>query len=190
MIVAAPCVCRSHRPSGGVQDGTVRDLVERPVTFNYAYSMSCPHCRDTTTVTAAEYYSERNEAHVPCRDCGGDIHFGPAVMALRDPGDSALEDEWVWRVAWYHTSTDPGWPPHVHPLPAAAADLLARTLSAEDARRARHTYENQALHLGTYEAAIESVLRRMCDQDDGGAQFYLYRVALRRDGLGHRAELP
>jgi hypothetical protein len=23
------------------------------------------------------------------------------------------------------------------------------------------------------------MLRRMCDQDDGGSQFYLYRVALR-----------
>jgi hypothetical protein len=34
-------------------------------------------------------------------------------------------------------------------------------------RRVRHTYENQALHLGTYETAIESMLRRMRDQDEG-----------------------
>ena len=43
--------------------------------------------------------------------------------------------------------------------------------------------ENQVLHLGTYEAAIESMLRRMRDQDDGGTPFFLHRVGLRRGEL-------
>ncbi len=46
-----------------------------------------------------------------------------------------------------------------------------------DSIRQRH--EHQALHLGTYEAAIESMLRKMRDEDAGGVQFWLYRVALR-----------
>ena len=33
----------------------------------------------------------------------------------------------------------------------------------------RERHENQALHLGTYEAAIESMLRKMRDEDAGGA---------------------
>jgi hypothetical protein len=145
--------------------------------------MSCPDCPGITPLTAAEYYSESNEAHVPCARCGADIHFGPAVMALRDASDPVLDDEWAGRVAWYHTSTDPGWPGLARPMPAPAVKLLARMMSSGDVRRARHAYETQALHLGTYGAAIESMLRRMRDEDDGGAQFYLFRVALRQDGL-------
>lgn len=37
----------------------------------------------------------------------------------------------------------------------------------------------KALHVGTYEAAIHNMLRRMRDQPDHGSQFYLYRVHLR-----------
>jgi hypothetical protein len=68
-------------------------------------------------------------------------------------------------------------------MPPSAMILLEGAMSPEDARRARHTYEDQALHLGTYESAIESMLRRMRDQDDGGKQFYLYRALLRPRGL-------
>jgi len=161
----------------------VHDLVERPVTFEYDYNMSCPDCPGITTLASAEYYTEPNEAHVQCDHCGGDIHFGPAVMALRDANDPVLDDQWACRLAWYHTSTDPGWPSGAHPMPPSAVERLAHMMPSEDVRRARHTYETQALHLGTYETAVESMLRRMRDQDDGGAQFYLYRVALRRPRL-------
>jgi hypothetical protein len=161
----------------------MRDLVERPVTFEYGYNMSCPGCPGITTLTSAEYYSERNGAHVQCAHCGGGIHFGPAVMALRDANDPVLDDQWASGVAWYHTSTDPGWPSSAHLMPPSAVDLLTRVMPSDDVRRARHAYENKALHLGTYETAIEAMLRRMRDEDDGGAQFYLYRVAMRRRGL-------
>jgi hypothetical protein len=176
----------SHRTSTSAvacKMGAVDDLVERPVTFDYGYNVSCPECPGITTLTAVEYHSERNWAHVPCAHCGGDIHFGPAVMALREADDLVLDDQQACRVAWYHTSTDPGWPSDTYLMPQSAIDLLASRMTPGEVGRVRDTYETQALHLGTYEAAIESMLRRMRDQDDGGAQFYLCRVALRRDGL-------
>lgn len=37
---------------------------------------------------------------------------------------------------------------------------------------------SKALHVGTYEAAIENMLRRMHDQDDANSRFYLHRVSL------------
>ena len=178
--------CRHHpAPLSGsaCRMGSVQDPEERPITFDYEYKMSCPDCPGITTVTSAEYYSEPNGAHVPCARCGADIHFGPAVMALRDTSDLVLDDERACRLAWYHTSTDPGWPSGARQMPPSAVDLLAGLMPPEDVRRARHTYETQALHLGTYEAAIEVMLRRMRDQDDGRAQFYLYRVAMRRHGV-------
>jgi hypothetical protein len=159
--------------------GTMHGLVERPVTFDYGYNMRCAECPGITPLTAAEYFSAPNGAHVDCANCGYDIHFGPAVMTIRDADDPVLDDQQASRVDWYHTSTAPDWPPAARPMPASAARLLTRVMRPEDVHRARHTYQTQALHLGTYESAIESMLRRMRDQDDGGAQFYLYRVALR-----------
>ena len=64
-------------------------------------------------------------------------------------------------------------------MPPPAVKALAGMMPPDAARRTRHRHETQALHLGTYETAVESMLRRMRDQDDGGEQFYLYRVALR-----------
>jgi len=159
--------------------GTVHNLTERPVTFDYEYNMSCPDCAAITTVTSTDYYNEPNGAHVPCAHCGGDIHFGPAVMALRDATDPVLTDHYAYSAAWYHTSTEPDWPTEARPLPQSEVEFLARAMPPEEVRRVCRNHENQALHLGTYEAAIETMLRRMRNQDDGGAQFYLFRAALR-----------
>lgn len=104
-----------------------------------------------------------------------------AVMALRDASDPVLADFWARRVAWYHSSTDAHWPGSTREMPPSAIDLPTRTMPPESVRCALVSYETQAFHLGSYEAAIESMLCRMRNQDDGAAQFYLYRVALRRD---------
>ena len=161
----------------------MHDLEERWVTFDYPYNMRCPVCPGITTLTPAEYYSEHDEARVPCARCGSEIHFGPAVMALRDPSDPVLNDQVAAQVAWYHTSTDPGWPSRARPMPPSAAEFLARTMRPGDVGRIRDADENRALHLGTYESAIESMLRHMRDEGEGAAQFYLYSVALRRQQL-------
>ena len=104
-------------------------------------------------------------------------------MAMRDADDPVLNDRKMCSVAWYHTSTDPGWPCSSHPMPPKVAALVARIMSGDVVDSIWERYQTRALHLGTYEAAIESMLRRMCDQDDGGAQWYLYRVALRRGDM-------
>lgn len=163
--------------------GSVLDLIDRPVTFDYGYNMKCPDCPGTTFLSADVYHSEPDEAHVPCAHCGGSIHYGPAVMALRNPADPALDDQALCSFAWFHVSTIPDWPRDAHPLPPSTLEFLAGTLPPEALTAARRIHENQVLHLGTYEAAIEVMLRRMTDQDDGGKLFYLYRVGLHPDGL-------
>jgi hypothetical protein len=161
----------------------VHDLIERPVSFDYGYKMTCANCGGITALTSADYHRERNGAHVKCVNCESDIHFGPAVMAPRNADDPVLDDQIARTVAWYHTSTDPNWPDSGHPMPPSAVELLARVMPDDEVHRTRDHYESQALHLGTYEAAIESMLRRMRDQDDGDAQFCLYRIVLCRDNM-------
>ncbi|OXM44815.1 hypothetical protein CFP75_33375 [Amycolatopsis alba DSM 44262] len=153
------------------------------MTFDYGYTMACSACPAITPLTSTDYHHEINQAHIACHGCGADIHFGRAVMALRDADDPALDDDYLATVAWYHTSTHSDWPWGSRTMPAATLAVHRRHMPEDAVDRARVRHENQALHLGTYEAAIEAMLRRMHDQDDGGAQFFLYRVALRAADL-------
>lgn len=96
---------------------------------------------------------------------------------MRDLNDSALENEQLNRLAWYHTSTSLDWP-----------SLTYEEQQRERLRDIRLVTDEQiamlsglALHVGTYEAAIENVLRRMKYQNDRDSRFFLYRVALDLD---------
>lgn len=167
----------------------MHELHERPITFDHDYPMRCPACGAVTVVEARDFHDQINECHLPCSACHGDLHFGPAIAAIRDPLDPALEDARVCQLAWYHSSTERAWPREVRP--PGERSRFAEDLPLEVVARAEQKYLNQALHLGTYEAAIESMLRRMRDQGDASRAFYLYRVAIRADvGLepGYRDE--
>lgn len=158
---------------------TMRDLIERPVSFRYGYNMQCEHCGRLTPLSASTYYREQSHsARVKCLHCPGDIHYGPYALALRDAGDPALDDQVARDAAWYHTSTFPRWPPSGRPMTSAEVAFLSQVTPGRVAEQVRERHETQALHLGTYEAAIESMLRKMRDQDMAGEQFWLYRVAL------------
>jgi hypothetical protein len=158
------------------EGGGVVALEERPGHFTSSFRMNC-ECGGVSTISGSEYHTSV-DAMMPCGHCGAAIHFGRAVAALRDPNDAALDNANISRLAWYHTSTSPDWP-----SPAYEADLLKQW---EEVRR-QHAgaswgmgspAASKALHVGTYQAAVVNMLRRMHDQNDAGSQFYLYRVAL------------
>lgn len=142
--------------------------------------MKCD-CGAVSPLTQSAYVAGESRARMPCATCGEDIHYGPAVAAIRDPDDAALRSSDVNTFAWYHTSTQPDWPSEEY------AAQFARDLNWTDRPfgPSRESFiasqTSKALHVGTYEAAIENMLRRMDDQGDGASQFYLYRVALRLD---------
>jgi hypothetical protein len=82
-------------------------LIERRDGFNYDYRMKCHYGR-SSFLSARDYADEINQAHMDREHCGANIHFGRAVIAIRDEEDPALDDELVPRLAWYHSSTWPG----------------------------------------------------------------------------------
>ncbi|MGH3758778.1 hypothetical protein [Actinophytocola sp.] len=154
-------------------------LDEQHSDFNYGYRMNCD-CGEISSISAADYHIKSTiDALMPCEHCGGTIHFGPRVAALRNPDDPVLNNTQINRVAWYHTSTHLDWPSATY-----ANDQRAKLIATAHYLPAGHSEAlieqqlNQALHVGTYESAIENMLRRMSDQDDGAAQFYLHRVTL------------
>lgn len=153
-------------------------LIERVADFSYGYRMRCD-CGAAVAVSAEVYDREQSrDALVPCEACGSSVHFGPRVAMVRDENDPALNDERVRSFAWYHTSTWPDWPSPVHrsSVERRFRSVDSRILGSIDSAIERAA--SLALHVGTYDAAIENMLRRMRNQADGASQFYLYRVAL------------
>lgn len=164
--------------------------------FNHGYRMNC-ECGGVVELTAETYFREQSiDALVPCEHCGGEVHFGPAVAAIRDQHDPALDNSVVADFAWYHTSTWSDWPSPQHNVEVESMYRQhagrMRGAGVTDIDGAIRRATSRALHLGTYEAAIENMLRRMSDQGDDTSQFYLYRVAIRaepeRINAGYRDE--
>jgi hypothetical protein len=154
-------------------------LEDRVNDFGYGYRMKCK-CGGVSDISAADYYANKSDALMPCNHCDGTIHYGPAVAALRDD-DAALDNERINTLAWYHTGTSPNWPTMVDSdVRRAELTAAARSLHmpADQIERWIDGELNKALHVGTYEAAIENMLPRIRDQCDEPTVFYLHRVAL------------
>lgn len=155
-------------------------LIERFDGFAYDYHMHC-ECGRISRVPVDVYWERGSiDALAPCEHCGQDIYFGSLVAALRDPDDPALSNDKVRDLAWYHTSTFHDWPSpeYVARIRSQFEQLGSRILPPDARDRIRDREMAKALHVGTYESAIENMLRRMSDQDDANSDFYLHRVSL------------
>lgn len=160
---------------------TGRTLAERAVTFGYDLRMRCEWCGNASLLSGADYSRLNNEAEarVDCQHCDQSIHYGPLVAAIRDPDDPALNDDVVNQLAWYHSSTFADWPSATYEAPLRAAWEPARRRGLfSDHERYLRLQLGKALHLGTYEAAIENMFRRMRDQADEHSTFFLHRVSV------------
>jgi hypothetical protein len=114
-----------------------------------------------------------------CPGCGVTCEVETAPRVTVAPDDPALSDDNVAQLIWYHTSTQPDWPTRNFDPAAELTEQTRQMMGGDD--RVAHWAERQrakALHVGTYEAAVHNMLRRINDQADHGSQFYLYRVYL------------
>ncbi|WP_183130576.1 hypothetical protein [Rhodococcus sp. SBT000017] len=151
--------------------------MERAVDFFRDRHMLCGHC-GRRWVADLEWIDRWSDSQESCPGCGVtcEAEAGPRVTV--DPDDFALQDDEITQFAWYHTSTHPDWPdfdPAASLNDDSRADMKSDALLDNwvDVKRAK------ALHVGTYEAAVENMLRRIYDhQDEPGTQFYLYRLHL------------
>jgi hypothetical protein len=159
-------------------------VIERAINFERRRRMRCGSCRHEWLVTA-EWLARFNQALVGCPTCDTDCRGEDRPDFCEDPDEPMRDDAAVRDVYWYHSSTHENWPdPDFNP----AAELTDETRQWMEAACGRGAVERwaarqkaKALHVGTYEAAIESMFRRMRDQADSRSQFYLYRVELEPD---------
>jgi hypothetical protein len=136
--------------------GMVVALADRPIDFSYdLIGLACPGCSSRVEFSFAEYCEGSTIQCPVCR--AGVTSQDPLEMLLADTDDPVLNTNRVEEFAWYHTTTREAWPP------------TGRGPS------------DDALHLGTYEAAIENMVRGMARQSRADEQFYLNRVRIRVD---------
>lgn len=156
-----------------------RHLVEQPPAgFNYDYWFSCENCGKRVHVTAQDFAQQCSATlPYPVCDCGTEVDITESSPTLRDCTDVALQTEMVDRVYWYHTSRYEGWPDPAS-YTADLVNLMARSGAGFVRERILELQTSLALHLGTYEAAIENMLRRMGNQDGVPIQYWLHRVEL------------
>lgn len=141
--------------------------------------MRCGSCRHEWLVTA-EWLDRFNQALERCPACGTDCQGEDRPDFCADPEDPAREDAAARKFYWYHSSTHQNWPNRNFDPAARLTDVTKRRMEAMGSGVGAWASRQKAkaLHVGTYEAAIENMLRRMDDQGSSDDQFYLYRVQL------------
>lgn len=171
-----------------------QESVEQPlVGFDYSYWFGCAACGTRVHIAAdlfelqTSYTPTRSSAPFSrCHNCDAEIEVTKLYPVLRDLDDIALKDDQVDKLYWYHSSTYENWPDteaYAAAYEAQIADArgLQRRSSSE---RLLKRHRSKAVHIGTYEAAIDNMFRRLHDQDDRDGlppQYWLHRVQIHLD---------
>ena len=152
--------------------------MERPIDFSRSRHMLCGQCSHQW-VADLDWIDRWDQALESCPGCGVTCEAETAPRVTVDPHDLALTDDNVAQLIWYHTSTQPDWPTQDFDPTAELTQETRERMGGDDhVARWAERQRAKALHIGTYEAAIHNMLRRIEDQADHGTQFYLYRVRL------------
>ncbi|MGP5929145.1 hypothetical protein [Corynebacterium glyciniphilum] len=157
--------------------------MERRIDFSRERQMLCGGC-GCQFVVDLDWIDRWEQVEESCPGCGLTCEHGDAPRVTVDPDDPGLEDDKVATYFWYHTSTQPDWPTRNFD-PAADLTPETRKMMGGDEHVAAWAARQgaKALHVGTYEAAVHNMLRRMHDQADRDSKFYLYRVHLKRSAV-------
>lgn len=153
--------------------------MERQIDFTRERQMLCGRCDHRWRVDL-DWIDRWEQAKETCPGCGMACeHEGPPRVTL-DSGDPALDDDRVAQFSWYHTSTQLDWPTrHFDPAAVLTPETRRRMGGEQQVSAWAARQRAKALHVGTYEAAVHNMLRRIRDQADQRSQFYLYRVRLK-----------
>lgn len=153
------------------------------VGFNYDYWFSCTGCGERVRIAAQDYERQSTIQTTPYSQCvcGTLVDITRERPTLRNADDPALHDDLVGQLYWYHSSRYELWPDvasYTADVTESAAGAVRFGLHPD---RIVERKCGLALHLGTYEAAIENMFRRLQDQDGGDrstVRYWLHRVRL------------
>ncbi|GHB93489.1 hypothetical protein GCM10010348_10960 [Streptomyces anthocyanicus] len=153
--------------------------MERRIDFSRERQMLCGRCDHRWRVNLG-WIDRWEQGEETCPGCCLTCEHEDSPRVTVDPGDPALDDDRVARFFWYHTSTQADWPTRDFDPAAVLTPEMRRMMGGEQRVAAWAARQRgKALHVGTYEAAVHNMLRRIRDHADQRSQFYLYRVRLK-----------
>jgi hypothetical protein len=153
--------------------------MERLIDFSRDRHMLCRGCGQRFLVDL-DWIDRWEQGREECPGCGLTCEHEDAPRVTVDPADRALDDNRVTALFWYHSSTHPDWPTRdFDPAARLTAETRRRMGGDRPVAAWAERQRAKALHVGTYEAAIHNMLRRIDHQADHDGQFYLYRVHLK-----------
>lgn len=154
---------------------------ERLIDFGRDRQMRCDRCAHEWKATL-DWIELFETSTATCPSCGANGMKSDCPRPTVMPDDPALIADNVPHLFWYHSTTHSQWPPHLSD-PAASLDEQTKLMmgGARQVTEWARRQQSKALHIGTYEAAVHNMLRRLAEQADPGKQVYLYRVHLRPD---------
>lgn len=104
--------------------------MERPIDFSRDRRMLCGSCGHHFTVDL-DWIDRWEQAKETCPGCGVTCELEDAPRMTVDPEDPALDNEWVARLSWYHTSTHPDWPTRYFDPAAGLAPETRRMMGGD-----------------------------------------------------------
>jgi len=156
---------------------------ERPIDFGHDRSVYCRACRRKSKVDDS-WMSALTKSVICCPACSKQWEAPTDFCFDFNDDDQMKHAHNVTSAYWYHTSLHPDWL-------LAEFDPEIKLTEVERVHAERYAsggvagwasrQKAQALHIGTYEAAIENMLRHMFERGAEQKQFYLYRVVLNDD---------
>lgn len=156
-------------------------LFERDVDFRRDRPLGCPSCGHKWNADF-DWLCGYLDGEVGCPSCGVWNEGEERPLVDFDSTDPVLDDSFLLGAAWYHSSTFPDWPATgfdpQEGWSEKAKVRFQRKLPPAQFENWVKKQERKALHVGTFEAAVENMFRRMANENDAGRQFYLYRVGL------------
>lgn len=147
--------------------------------------MKCGACTHEWDATV-DWLDRFDQGKEGCPGCGTDCRGEDRPDFTAAPDDPAHDEATTRDLTWYHSSTHAVWPDRDFD---AASDLTEETRHRMESMSSRPgaverwaaRQKSKALHVGTYEAAIENMFRRIDDEGGSADQFFLHRVRLRQD---------
>lgn len=158
-------------------------MIERQIDFYRSRIMCCGQCDHKFDVDW-NWLDRWNHAKEQCSRCGTTCESEERARPYLNKEDPVLHDDTLLGVYWYHTTESSEWPdPNFDPLEKLTEQTIMRMGGMNRAEHWARYQRNKALHLGTYEAAIHNMLRRIQNQNDEGKNFHIYRVQLNSNSM-------
>src|SRR5690625_2930700 len=155
--------------------------MDRLIDFNRSRMMRCGSC-DLVFEVDWSWLERWGQSNETCPQCGTNCESEACARPHPYGDDPVLDDGALREMYWYHSTEVPNWPADdFDPLVTFTNDTIHLMGGHERAENWALRQKNKALHLGTYEAAVHNMYRRISNQAGAGKTFYLYRVGIRRD---------